>query len=148
MLFEIRVDFVFGVIPVFIEGGLCILIAVYEVIKLFFVSLVHLIENSIFMFFLECLYFESAFLSVIILAIDFVCLHYFVLILKLLLYLLNCPLHVNKIMISKQHNIQKMKHISTISHISFTIYSRKNKIYLFQALKMIIYQVGIENKSK
>ena len=107
MLFEIGVDFVLGVIPVFIEGGLWILVVVDEVIKLFFVSLVHLIENSIFMFFLECLYFESALLSVIILAIDLVRLHYFVLILKLLLYLLNCPLHVNKIMISKQHNLKK-----------------------------------------
>ena len=119
MLFEIGVDFVLGVIPVFIEGGLCVLVAVDEVIKLFFVSLVHLIENSIFMFFLECLYFESALLSVIILAIDLVRLHYFVLILKLLLYLLNCPLHVNKIMISKQHNLKNETYIQNITHIFY-----------------------------
>ena len=119
MLFEIGVDFVLGVIPVFIEGGLWILVVVDEVIKLFFVSLVHLIENSIFMFFLECLYFESALLSVIILAIDLVRLHYFVLILKLLLYLLNCPLHVNKIMISKQHNLKNETYIQNITHIFY-----------------------------
>ena len=109
ILLEITVDFVLSVVPVFIEGGLCVLVAADEIIVLFFVPLVHFIESSIFMFFLKCLNFESALLGIVVLSICLVYLHYFVLVVQILLYFLQGPLHPNKIMISNNfHDFNKM----------------------------------------
>ena len=80
MLLKITVDFALSVIPELIEGGLCILVGGDELMILFFVSLVHLVENSILMFFFESFDFDSAFLSIIIFSIGLVDLHDFALV--------------------------------------------------------------------
>lgn len=93
MVLEITVDFVLGVVPELIEGGLCVFIGGDEVIILFFVSLVHFVENSILMFFFESFDFDSAFLSIIIFSIGLVNVHDFVLAVEILLYFFHGSRH-------------------------------------------------------
>ena len=129
MLLEITVDFIFSVIPVFVKSGLCILIVADKVIVLFFVSLVHFKEDPMFMLIFESFNFESTFLSIIIFSIDFMCLHNFVFIVKILLYFLQGPLHLNKIKIL--NNINDINKNATnhypISSNKLSKISKKNK---------------------
>jgi hypothetical protein len=93
MLPEITADFSLSFVPVFIEGGLRLLVAVHKFAMLLLVPMMHFDQHPIRMLLLKLLDFDPALLGLVVLAIGFVHLHDLGLVVQILFYLLKGAAH-------------------------------------------------------